>query len=338
MAQKTPDQKWGTEMKMLHTAAVAAALALGLSSAARADSTAWDMPTPYPDGNFHTQNIAQFADEVKAATDGALTITVYSNGSLIKATEIKAAVQSGQVQAGEILMSSLGNEDPVLSFDAIPGLAPNYEKAAKLWAAAHDIVAKHFDAQGLVMLYSVPWPPQGVYSKTELKALADLKGLKFRSYNPATARFAQLVGANPVTVQAAEVAQAFRTGIVDAMITSGATGVDTQSWDYLNYYYNLQAFLPQNVVFVSKDAFAALTDAEKKAVLDAATAAEKRGWAKSAELNDGYKKTMAEHGMNVVQPNDTMVGELAKIGDVMSAEWAEKAGPDGVAILEAYRK
>lgn len=325
-------------MTMMRSAAAAALMVFGLVGAASAQSVTWDMPTPYPDGNFHTQNIRKFADEVKAATKGDLSITVHSNGSLLKATEIKRAVQSGQVQAGEVLISSLGNEDPIFAFDSVPGLATDYASAHKLWDAARETITKKMEEQGLVLLFSVAWPPQGIYAKKELSALTDLKGLKFRTYNPATARFAELVGALPVTIQAAEVAQAFRTGLVDAMMTSGATGVDTQAWDYLTHYYDLQAFLPQNVVFVSKDAFDALSQEDRDAIMAAAKVAEERGWKESEALNGGYKKTMAEKGMTVGPATDAMKKDLAGIGDTMSKEWAEKAGPDGQAILDAYRK
>lgn len=320
-------------MKVLMTAALAATAAF----ATTAQAETWDMPTPYPDGNFHTQNIRQFVDDVSAATDGAIEINVHSNGALMKATEIKRGVQSGQVQIGEVLISSLGNEDPIFAFDAVPGLVSDYDSAAKLWEAAAPTVKQHLEDQGLVLLYTVPWPPQGVYSKDELSSLADLSGKKFRTYNPATARFGELNGANPVTVQAAEVPQAFKTGMVDAMITSGATGVDTQAWDYLSYYYDTQAFLPENMVFMSKSIFDGLDEDTQAALLEAAAAAEERGWAQSEELNEGYKATMAENGINVVVPTDEMKAELAEIGDTMTAEWLESAGDDGQTIIDAYK-
>jgi TRAP-type C4-dicarboxylate transport system substrate-binding protein len=325
-------------MKRLFSAAFAAALSLGLATGASAQNVTWDMPTPYPDGNFHTKNIRTFAEEVKASTSRALSITVHSNGSLLKATEIKRAVQTGQVQAGEVLLSSLANENAVFGVDSVPGLATDYASARKLWTVARDTITKRMADQGLVLLYSVAWPPQGIYAKKALSSLQDMKGLKFRTYNPATARFAELVGASPVTVQAAEVAQAFRTGVVDAMMTSGATGVDTQAWDYLTHYYDLQAFLPQNIVFVSKDAFDALPEATRAAIMAAAAKAEERGWKESETLNEGYRKTMAEKGMTVSAATDAMKKDLAGIGDTMAAEWAKKAGDDGAAILKAYRQ
>jgi len=311
--------------------------ALALAGTAQAQ-TKWDMPTPYPDGNFHTKNVRQFADDVAKSSDGKLQITVHSNGALIKMPEIKRAVQTGQVPIGEILISVLANEAAVFAFDSNPFLANSYAKAGKLWKVAKPIIEKRLDAQGMQVLYSVPWPPQGVYAKKELNSLADLKGTKFRTYNPTTSRFAELVGAIPTTVQVPEVPQAFKTGLVDAMITSGATGVDTQAWDYLSHYYDTQAMLPHNIVFVSKAAFGKLDAATQKAVLAAAAAAETRGWKTSESENDGYKKTMAAKGIKILQPPAKLTAEFEAIGKQMTEEWVKKAGADGEAILAGYRK
>ncbi|MGB7540488.1 MAG: TRAP transporter substrate-binding protein [Burkholderiales bacterium] len=317
--------------------AAALALASSLVSSLAMAQTKWDMPTPYPDGNFHTKNARQFADDVAKATGGKLAINIHSNGSLIKHPEIKRAVQTGQVPAGEVLISVLANESPLFALDSNPFLANSYAKEAKLWRIARPYLDKYLDAQGIRLLYSVPWPPQGVYAKKEINSIADLKGAKFRTYSPTTSRLAELTGAIPTTVQVPDIPQAFKTGLVDSMITSGATGVDTQAWDYLSHYYDTQAFLPQNMVIVNKDAWGKLSAAEQKAVLDAARAAEARGWKTSEAENEGYVKTMASHGIKIMKPSAKLTAEFETIGRQMSGEWAKKAGPEGEAILKAFQ-
>ncbi len=321
---------------MLSTTTLIGALAFAFGLPAQAQ-TKWDMPTPYPDGNFHTKNVRQFAEEVAKASGGKLTIQVHTNGGLIKHPEIKRAVQTGQVPIGEVLISVLANESPLFAFDSNPFLANSYDKERKLWQAAKPHVVKRLDGQGLELLYSVPWPPQGLYTKKEINALGDLKGIKFRTYSPTTSRFAELVGAIPTTIQVPDIPQAFRTGLVDAMITSGATGVDSQAWDYLSYYYDTQAFLPQNMVIVNKGAFAKLDAAMRNAVHEAAKAAEARGWKTSESENAGYVKTMGEHGIKIMKPPAKLSSEFEAIGRQMADEWAKKAGAEGEAILKAYR-
>jgi TRAP-type C4-dicarboxylate transport system substrate-binding protein len=316
--------------------ALAATAALAASAATA--QTKWDMPTPYSDGTFQTVNVREFVADVKAATAGKLDITVHSNASLVKMPEMRRAVATGQVQIGELLISVLSNEDPMFGFDSVPGLATSYADARKMYGAAKAALEARLDKAGLVMLYSVAWPPQAIYTKKPINALADLKGTKFRSFNPATARFAELIGASATTIQVPEIAQAFRTGVLDAMITSGATGVDSQAWDYLMHYYDVQAFLPQNVVIVNKGVFGALPAAEQAAIRAASARAEERGWKKSEELNETYKKTLAEKGIKVLPASDAMKAELKKIGETMAAEWAARAGADGAAVLAAFRK
>jgi TRAP-type C4-dicarboxylate transport system substrate-binding protein len=317
--------------------AAAAALSIAFCAAASAQ-TKWDMPTPYPPTNFHTENIARFVADVEKATGGKLVITVHSNASLFKAPEIKRAVQGGQAQMGEILISGYSNEDPIFGVDSVPFLATSYADAAKLWKASRKALEERFAKQGLMILYSVPWPPQGIYSSKPIGSIADMKGLKMRTYNPYTSRIAELAGAQPVTIQVAELAQAFATGAVNANITSGATGYDTKAWEVVKNYYDTQAWLPKNIVFVNKAAFDALDKASQSAVLKAAADAEARGWKTSEEKNKWYLAELAKNGMNVSDPSPQLKADFRKIGDTMTAEWMKTAGADGQAIVDAYRK
>jgi len=290
----------------------AAIFAAACTSAAA--QTKWDMPTPYPATNFHTENIAQFIADVDKATGGKLKIQLHANASLFKAPEIKRAVQGGQAQIGEILISGYSNEDPIYGVDSVPFLATSYADAEKLWKASKKAIEDRFAKQGLMVLYSVPWPPQGIYSSKPLNSIADMKGLKMRTYNPYTSRIAELAGAQPVTIQVAELAQAFATGAVNANITSGATGYDTKAWEVVKNYYDTQAWLPKNIVFVNKAAFDALDKPTQQALLKAAADAEARGWKTSEEKNKWYVEQLAKNGMNVAQPSPQLKADFRKIG------------------------
>jgi TRAP-type C4-dicarboxylate transport system substrate-binding protein len=325
--------------KRLYFAARAAAVVsafafIGLASA----QTKWDMPTAYPPTNYHTENITQFAADVDQATGGKLKITVHNNASLFKANEIKRAVQSGQAQIGEILISNYANEDPIYGLDSVPFLATSFGDAEKLWKASRKTIEDHFAKQGLKVLYAVPWPPQGIYSSKPLSTIADMKGLKMRTYNPATSRIAELAGAQPVTIQAAELAQAMATGAVNANMTSAATGYDSKAWEQVKFYYDAQAWLPKNVVFVNQKAFDALDKVEQAAVLKAAAEAEARGWKVAKEKTEWYVDQLKKNGMTVAPPPPALTGDLKKIGDTMTGEWGKQAGAEGQAIVDAYKK
>ena len=312
--------------------------ALGLTALAASAQTKWDMPTPYPAANFHTENITQFAADVDKATAGKLKITVHPGGSLYKANEIKRAVQGGQAQVGEIIFGGYANENPLFGTDNVPFLATSYAEAKKLAAAQKPAMDALLAKQGLKVLYTVPWPPQGIYSAKPITSAADLKGVKWRAYSPQTSRIAELVGAQPVTIQAAELSQALATGAVAAFMTSSATGYDAKVWEQVKYFYDAQAWLPKNAVLVSQKAFDALDKPTQDALVKAAGEAEARGWKTSEEKTRFYLEQLTKNGMTVAAPSPALKADLKKVGDTMIAEWQKTAGTEGQAILDAYKK
>ena len=317
-------------------------LSLALASLALAGSalaqTKWDLPAGYPAGNFHTENLMQFAADVDKATAGKLKITVHANASLFKAPEIKRAVQGGQAQMGEILLSNFSNEWPIFGVDGLPFLADSYDAAFKLYKAQRPVLEKKLGEQGMTLLYTVAWPPQGIYVKKPINSAADLKGIKWRAYNPATARIAELVGAQPVTVQAAELSQAMATGVVESYMSSGATGYDTKTYEHIKYWYDTQAWLPKNAVIVNKAAFDALDKASQAALLKAGADAETRGWTLSKAKNNEYIELLKKNGMTILPPSPQLKADMKKVGDTMLLEWLQKAGPEGQAVVDAYKR
>jgi len=325
----------GKDMKprLIHKIAGAFFALFALTSVQAAE---WDMPTPYPDKTFHTQNIMQFGKEVETLTKGELKIKVHTAGSLFKHPDIKNAVRGGQVPAGEFFLSLIANENPVFGIDSQPFLASNYEDAYKLWEAQKPVVAKLLDKQGLAVLFSVPWPPQGLYVRKEISSVNDLKGVKFRAYNATLEGLAAKMGAVPTQVEVPDIPQAFATGHVEAMMTSPSTGVNSKAWDFVNHYYDISAWLPKNIVVVNKKAFRKLNKPLQNAVLKAAAEAEKRGWDMSRQETAAQTKVLADNGIIVHQPSTELLREFQDLGKQMIEDWVSEAGPEGRKILDQY--
>lgn len=300
--------------------------------------TKWNLPAAYPADNPHSENLVLFAKDVAEATGGKLQITVHPAASLFKAPEIKRAVQTGQAEIGEVLISLHENEDPIYGVDVVPFLATSFPESMKLWQASKPAIEKKLASQGLLLLFAVPWAPQGIYAKKEINSVDDMKGLKWRAYNVGTARIGDLVGAQSVTVQAAELAQALATGVVNSFMTSAATGYDSKAWELMSYFYDTQAWIPKNITFVNKAAFDALDKPTQDAVLKAAATAEKRGWKMWEEKNGWYLDQLKSHGMKVEAPSAALQSGLKKIGDQLTADWLKKAGAEGQAVIAAYKK
>lgn len=324
-------------MKHFTKAALTGAAMATLMAAPAMAQTAWDMPTPYGDGIFHTQNIMQFADDLREKSDGAIDITVHSANSLFGHAEIKDAVRDGLVPIGEILLSRLANEDPIFALDSIPFLASSYDEAEALWEVSREAVSEALAEQGLTVLYAVPWPGQSLYLRQEVTDPAQMEGLSFRAYNVATERLAELLGATPTQVEETDIPTAFSTGRVEAMITSPSTGANAQAWDFVTHYIDTQAWLPKNIVFVNTDAFEALSDEERAALLEAAAEAETRGWEMSRAETEEKIAALEEGGMEIMQPSEALSAKLQEVGATMTAEWEAQAGETGAAVVEAYR-
>lgn len=318
-------------------AATALALAMAWGGAASAQ-TKWNLPAAYPADNPHSVNLAAFAKDVTDATNGELVITVHPGASLFKAPEIKRAVMTGQAQVGEVLLSIHENEDPIFGADVIPFLATSFADARKLWQATKPAIEKKLAAQGLMVLFAVPWAPQGIYVNKPLATVDDMKGLKWRAYNVGTAKIGEAVGAQAVTIQAAELPQALATGVVNSFMSSGGTGYDSKVWETLDYFYDTQAWIPKDLTFVNKAAFDGLPEAQRNAILTAAAAAEERGWKMWQEKAGWYLEQLKAKGMKVEPPSPELAAGFRKIGDQLTQEWLAKAGPDGQAVIDSYRK
>lgn len=315
-----------------------AAIIASLTSAFVAAQTKWDMPTGYAIGSFQTQNVQQFANDVDKATGGKLKITLHANGSLFKANEIKRAVQTGQTQAGEFIISGAANENQIFGVDSIPFLATSYAEARKLHNASKPTIERILAQQGMKMLFTSPWPGQSLYSLKPVNSAKDLAGTKMRAYNPATSRIAVLLKAQPTTIQLAELGQALATGTVENFLTSSASGVENKLFEQVKHLYTVNAWLPKNVIVVNQKAFDALDKATQDAVLKAAADAEARGWTTSQQRDEEYLKELAAKGMRVAPPSTELKKELQAIGETMTQEWLKATGADGQAIIDAYRK
>ncbi|MEI4485099.1 TRAP transporter substrate-binding protein [Frigidibacter sp. MR17.14] len=326
-------------LAILPSAARAAVLTTALTTvlAGAAAAESWDMPVAYPADNYQTKNDVAFAEDVKTCSGGALEITVHPGGSLFKGDEIKRAVQMGEAQIGERLLSAHANENPLFAYDSIPFLASSFEASDKLRDAAAPVLGKLLESQGMTLLYSVPWPAQGLYFGKEVNSVADMAGVKFRAYNATTAKVAELTGMVPTQIEAAELKQALATGVVASMISSGATGVDEKVWEDLSHFYDVKAWLPRNTVFVNTEAFAALPAEVQDCVKSSAQTAQTRGTAEAASLAQGFVDTLGKNGMKIAEPSDTLKADLTAIGEKMTADWLAATGDDGKAIIDAYK-
>ncbi len=310
-----------------------AALAVATVSHAQ---TVWKLATGYRAESFHTRNLQQFAADVERASQGELRIEIHPNNSLFKLAEISQAVQQGRAQAGETIMTNLVGEMPIAGADAVPFVARTYADARRLWDLQRPLIENHLAQRGLKALYAVPWPPQGLFSTEPVKSSADFKGKRMRTYNPATVRIAELLGATPLDVPMVEVNQALSSGRLDSMITSALTGVENQVWGRIHFYYSVNAWFPKNIVLVNQKAYDALPVAVRQQVAQAAVEAERRGWTMSESTAQESVAELQRKGIKVDRPTAELDTELKRLGERFSREWVHSVGNEANSIFIPY--
>jgi TRAP-type C4-dicarboxylate transport system substrate-binding protein len=312
---------------------IIAASAVALTSGA-ASAEKWDMALAYSATNYHSEIAAEFAAEVTATSD--LEIVTHPGGSLFSGSEIFGAVRKGLTPIGERLISALGNDDAIYEVDSVPFLATGFEGAKKLYEASKPALVETLEEARLHFLYSCPWPPQGFYTAKEASDLDALKGLKFRAYNATTSKMAEGLGMVPTKIEAAELAQAFATGTAQSMISSGSTGYDRKLWEHVDYYYDVKAWLPRNMVIVNGKAWKRLDSATQEALTKAAANAEAKCWAKAEELDSWYVEQFKAEGMNVGALPTEVQAAFEQVGAELKAAWIERAGEKGKAVIDAF--
>jgi TRAP-type C4-dicarboxylate transport system substrate-binding protein len=327
----------GGNMKIKKTSIPALLFLVPLTSGASA-AEMWDMPTAYPASNFQTINAQEFSTCVSTGTSGDITILLHPNGSLFKGNDIKRAVQTGQTQIGERLLSSHENENPIFGTDSIPFIATNYEDSVKLYESARPELDRVLDGQGLKLLYSVPWPPNGLYFNKDVNSIADMAGNKVRAYNKVSARIATLTGMTPVSLEAAEISQGMAAGVINSLMTSSVTGKDSKVWEQLNHFYQVKAWLPRNYVIVNKAVWTSLPKEKQDVLVDCSTKAEIAGLEKSKVADDEALAALKSNGVQVLAPSEVLTTELAKIGETIATEWVTKAGEVGSNILAQFKQ
>ena len=305
-------------------------------SAEAAEAGTWRLATGYRSDSLHGINLKQFADDVAQATAGALRISLHAEGSLLPLAQMLPGLQGGKAEAGEAIMTGLVKELPLAGADSVPFIVRSYADAKRLWRHQRPLIEAPLATRGLRVLMAVPWPPQGLFSQKPINSLSDLRGLAMRTYNSTTVRIAELLQARAVDVPMIQVGQALAEGRLNAMITSAITGVENRVWTGLKYFYPINAWFPKNLLMVRAEVFDKLDRETQARVLQAAGAAEARGWAASERAARESVDTLRSNGMQVEAVNAEMAQALRRLGEKFSLEWVRQVGPEANQMFISY--
>lgn len=305
---------------------------------AQSEPLYWDMPTSSEAGSFHTAILNAFVKDVEKATHGRLKIHIHAGGSLFRHIAIPRAVHIADVQMGEFSLSLLADEEPILGVDMLPFLATNAENAMQLWAAQKTLIAPILDKKALKILFTLPWPGFGIYTKKPVQTLADFKGIHFKADNPVLEAFIKAIGATPIPLYATGAPKTFIPNDIEAMIASPLMKENGKSFPFLPYYMDIQAWYPKTVIAVNKHFFSYVDEDIQDALLQAAKHAEMRGWARDKAQAKSFYKILKEKGVDITIPSKELMATLKAIGQQMFIEWKQDVGPNYYFFLDDYQK
>jgi TRAP-type C4-dicarboxylate transport system substrate-binding protein len=315
------------------------AVALAVAAAGVQAEERWDLASAWPSGNFHVQNAMRFAEAVAKATNGDVRITVHPGGALgLKGPEMLVAVRDGQVAMADIQMNQQVGENPLWGIESLPYLATGYEELRKLQKYTRPEFEKLAGQYNQKILYIVPWPPQGVFSKVAFDAVpTQLKGVKIRTIDKNASDFFNKIGAVPLQMPWGDVVPALATGALDAVATSSTSGVDGKFWEFLAYCNRLNWQMNSQMVTVNLAAWKKAKPASQRTIEALAKKMEGEFWTVSQGEDEKNIATLKGHGMKIAMPSAQLKTTLNKIGAAMWDDYA-RASPGAKPVLEAYRK
>jgi len=297
----------------------------------------WDLHLNYPAGNFHSKGAQRFADKVKEATNGELTIVLHPGAALgFKGPELLRAVAEGQLVIAEVPTGMVEGDAPTLALTAQPFISSNAFEQRLLYQLAKPTYAKILKKFNQFTLYSSVWPFSGIYTQRAVKAESSLKGLKMRVYDGTGLAFGKATGIAARKMPFSEVYPAMKAGLLDSMYTSSVSGVDAKAWEVLKYFTPINIVGPVNMINVNLAAWNKLPKNIQKTMLETAAQMEDEMWNLAGDMDRKSRATLVEKGMVIDPVSNEFRAQLDAIGKKLRGTWAKKAGADAQKILDEY--
>jgi len=312
-------------------------LITGLAASLLAGNIKMDLNAKYGANNFHTKGAEQFSALVKDYSKGSVDIVVHAGSSLIKGNPLKA-VKDGTVAMTDMFIPFTSGGGKVFGISALPFIAQSYDDAYRLYQISKPAYEKTAKKWNQKLLYSVTWPPSGFYSNKAMTSITDFKGAKTRTYDKNSAAFVNQAGGNAVALPWGEVYSSLRTGMVNSVITSSASGKDGKFWEVLNNFTKINYAYPLQAVTINLDYWNSLSKDQKNAMLKAADEIEKSQWEASRQENKIALETLKKNGMDVSEASPKLKAELDKIANDLLEKYLDGANSQIKNIFKEYRK
>jgi TRAP-type C4-dicarboxylate transport system substrate-binding protein len=319
--------------------AALAALTAGAQTAQAADPVQLKFANPSsPQGHIARDVIAPLAERMNADAQGAVEFKVFSGPGLGSFPVIYDRVINGVADLAFGLLGPISSQFPETMVASLPFETPNAEIGGQaLWRqiTRGEITNEWQRVKPITIMV---FPSAGLHSRTSIKNLADVQGLKFSVQSRLLAECIEKLGGTPITLAVTELYQALQRGTVDAA-TIGWPATSTFKLAEISHYH-LSVPIGGEVTFIvmNKDSYAKLP-AKGKAAIDKNIGddlAKRVGHILDETDEEVSAKIGAESGQTIAKlPPEEEARWKARLAPVIDA-WA-KSTPDGAKVLAAYR-
>ena len=314
---------------------LAAALAAG-PVFAHDHAEEWTLANEYPATSLPGEGDEFFSKLVRDRTHGHISIVTMPDARLgYKSREQLKAVAEGRTAMADSLGGALGEDEAIFAFSSLPFIAADAREAEILYVAARPAYVAAFARHNQKLLYTTPWPPSGLWTKTVANTPEAVAKLRIRTYDKTGTDVFTRLGASASVVSFADLPARIAGGDIDAVLSSGDGGAGRKLWEYLPRFTEINYAIPLSFTTVNLDKWKALDEPARKAIEQAGVETERRQWsALEGRLAQNYAR-MRENGMTI----DTGVSPalrqaLREAARAVVEEWASRAGPDGRVLLE----
>ncbi|MCQ9618047.1 TRAP transporter substrate-binding protein [Paenalcaligenes niemegkensis] len=313
-------------------------IGMGLSGQAYA-ATEWIAVTPWPQNNYHAVNLQTFANKVKEVTGGEVTIRVHTGGDLgLKGPELLNATRDGIVQISDMLLTQQVGEEPLLGLESVPYLTRSFEELAILQKHVKPYYHEIAGENNQKFLYFTPWPGQGLFSKTEVTDLADMKNMKVRTVEKNGTDFFNAMDAIAIQMPWGEVIPGLASGAIQGVSTSSPSATDGKFWEFIDYYNRFNWQSASQAVSVNLDAWEALTSTQREQIENIAAELQPLFWEIAQNEDSANIARLQESGMTVTLPSETLSQQLTEAAEPLWGEFIKRVGGPAQSIIDDYRQ
>lgn len=305
---------------------LAMAVALSVSLTATAEAVTLKLSHVRPQATAIDMDAKQFANDIKAATDGKVKVKIYAASALGDYTVVQERVGLGAVDMA--VQPPASGVDKRFQVVYMPYLVKTWDDAQKVFAKGSSMrqtVAELYDAQNITVLGAWPVYFGGVSLNKEIENAADPsvnKGAKLRVPPIKTFQLtADNIGFIGSPLPFSEAFTAVQTGVVDGVMGSGAEGYYASFRDVTKSYLPINTHFEMWYLIINKDVFNELKDDQRFKLISAADKFEATRWENARGDQAKNEQLLEKAGAHIVPVSEAQIEAHAKI--VREKVWPE---------------